>query len=76
MIVKEGFFLQVPLFKMEDAKGFVKFQLSGRFKHTAPTPSHGLTHFGSNAIIDKVRMEPDVSHVIWATKALFYLSYG
>lgn len=76
MIVRETFFLQVLVFKMEHVKGFVKFQLSGKFRHIVPTPSDDLTHFGSSAIISKVRMDPDVSHITWTTKALFYLIYG
>lgn len=35
-----------------------------------------LTHFGNNTIIKKVRMKHNINNMIWATKALFYLTYG
>lgn len=55
------FFLQVLLFKMDNVKGFAKFQLVGKFKHTAPTSSDGSDAFSGNAIInsqDSPRCQP------------------
>lgn len=58
---------------MRNVKGFIKCQLSNTQYPLLPMV---LTHFGSHAIINKVRIEPDVNHMIWVTKALFYLTYG